>query len=75
MTDETTTGRTMRMIKNEIIEECAKAAEKAWPRAHTYASENADLYRGQDHAVRMVVEAIRALALSTTPREGSENVG
>lgn len=45
-----------------VIEECAKAAEKAWPRAHTYASENADLYRGQDHAVRTAVKAIRALA-------------
>jgi len=49
-------------IRNLIIEECAKAAEKAWPRAHTYASENADIYQGQDHAVATVVKAIRALA-------------
>lgn len=46
-----------------IIEECARAAEKAWPFAHTYASENAGLYRGQDHAVQTVVKAIRGLAM------------
>ena len=59
--DESQTAFTMRQIRNEIIEECAKAAEKAWPRAHTYASENADLYYGQDHAVRTAVKAIRGL--------------
>lgn len=48
--------------RNLIIEECAKAAEKAWPRAHTYASENAEAYVAQDHAVATVVKAIRALA-------------
>jgi tRNA threonylcarbamoyladenosine modification (KEOPS) complex Cgi121 subunit len=34
----------------------------AWPRAHTYASENADLYRAQDHAVSRVITAIRNAA-------------
>jgi hypothetical protein len=52
---------TMRRLNNEMIEQCAAAAEKAWPRAHTYASENADIYRGQDHAVSTVVKAIRSL--------------
>lgn len=57
-------------IRNLIIEECAKAAERAWPPAHTYASENADLYRGQDHAVKTVVKAIRALAVPSPDRGG-----
>jgi hypothetical protein len=52
---------TMRRLRNEVIEKCARAAEKAWPRAHTYASENADVYRGQDRAVRTVVKVIRGL--------------
>lgn len=68
----TVTGRTMQLIRNEIIEECAKAAEKAWPRAHTYASENAEYYEGQDHAVRTVVEAIRALSVSSPLREAGQ---
>ena len=38
-----------------VIEECAKVAEKAWPRAHT-------LYTAQDYAVAKVILAIRALA-------------
>lgn len=59
--EEGMTEFTMRRIRNEVIEECARAAEKAWPRAHTYASENADLYHGQDHAVRTAVKAIREL--------------
>lgn len=59
--EEGMTEFTIRRIRNDIIEECAKAAERAWPRAHTYASENADLYAGQDHAVRVVVKAIREM--------------
>lgn len=59
-------------IRNAIIEECARAAEKAWPRAHTYASENADIYRGQDHAVRTVVKAIRALSNSSPVGKSAE---
>lgn len=56
--------------RNAIIEECAKVAEKAWPRAHTYASENADLYAAQDHAVQTAVKAIRALAAPSASQEG-----
>lgn len=52
---------TMRRLNNEMIEKCALSAESAWPRAHTYASENADIYRAQDHAVRTVIKAIRSL--------------
>lgn len=47
--------------REAVIEECAAKAEASWPRAHTYASENADLYRAQDHARDCIVRAIRAL--------------
>ncbi len=46
--------------RREGMEEAERIAEKAWPRAHTYASENAETYRAQDHAVSKVVAAIRA---------------
>lgn len=39
---------------------CVAAIRKECPRAHTYASENADLYRAQDHMVDMAIAAIRA---------------
>jgi hypothetical protein len=44
------------------MERAAEIAKMAWPRAHTYASENADLYRAQDHAVSRVITAIRNAA-------------
>lgn len=47
--------------RERVIEECIRAGEKAWPHAHTYASENADLYIAQDRAVKRVIDAIRAL--------------
>lgn len=53
-----------------VVERCAKVGEKAWPRAHTYASENADLYRGQDHAAQAVVKAVRALAVTRPNNQG-----
>ena len=45
----------------EAQDAAAKASRKAWPRAHTYASENADIYIAQDHAVDRVIGAIRAM--------------
>jgi hypothetical protein len=44
-------------------EACVSKGTRAWPRAHTYASENADIYRAQDHAVSVVIDAIAALPL------------
>ena len=44
----------------EERERCIAAAERCFPKAHTYASENADLYRAQDDALRVIVAAIRA---------------
>ena len=39
---------------------CIAACRKAVPRAHTYASENADIYRAGDAARDRCIEAIRA---------------
>ena len=48
-------------------EACARIAEKAFGGpAHTYASENADLYRAQDGACELIASLIRA---RTTPTE------
>ena len=44
------------------IEAAANACVVAVPRAHTYASENADLYIGADNARDRCINAIRALA-------------
>lgn len=53
---------TMRRLRNEVIEQCAHAAEKAWPLGdYPLASENTDVYRGQDHAARTITKAIRGL--------------
>lgn len=52
-------------IQAEALERAAVAGRKAWPKAHTYASENADMYRAQDHAVETVLAAIRALKEGT----------
>lgn len=41
-------------------ERCARIAEKAFPPAHTYASENADVYRAQDAAAARIAAAIRS---------------
>jgi hypothetical protein len=60
--DESITAFTMRKIRNEVIEQCAHAAEKAWPLGdYPLASENTDVYRGQDHAARTIIKAIRGL--------------
>lgn len=48
-------------IRAEENEACAKAAKMALGgRAHTYASENADIYRAGDHALAMAEKAIRS---------------
>jgi predicted nucleic acid-binding Zn-ribbon protein len=38
-----------------------EAAMKATPRAHTYASENADVYRAWDRGALAAINAIRSL--------------
>lgn len=51
------------------LEEAAKACMEAWPRAHTYASENADLYRMQDNIRDRCIAAIRSLRDREPPHE------
>lgn len=46
----------------EIWEEAAKIAETIYPPAHTYASENAQIYRAQDETMRKIAAAIRTRA-------------
>lgn len=46
--------------RQRVWEEAANVAEQAIPKAHTYASENADIYRAQDDAKLIIVKAIRA---------------
>lgn len=40
------------------VEIAIKRAIKAWPRAHTYASENADAYRAQDRVRDTIVQSL-----------------
>ncbi len=48
--------------QNDKLEEAARAAEKAYGGpAHTYASENADIYRAQDGACDRIATIIRSL--------------
>jgi hypothetical protein len=48
----------------DMRERAAAAAQMALGgRAHTYASENADIYRAQDHALHQASATIRALPL------------
>lgn len=52
----------IRSAENDKLEEAALAAEKAYGGpAHTYASENADIYRAQDAACARIAGHIRAL--------------
>jgi len=44
------------------LERGAEVAEATIPRAHTYASENADIYRAQDDARDRIAAALRAEA-------------
>lgn len=45
-------------IHQAAIELAIKRAFKAWPRAHTYASENADAYRAQDRVRDAIVKSL-----------------
>lgn len=59
-------------VRNAVIEECAKIAENCFGgKAHTYASENADLYRAQDAACALIAAKIRALSVSRPDRGGA----
>ena len=52
----------LRRAQNDKLEEAARVAEKAFGgKAHTYASENADIYRAQDAACERIASHIRAL--------------
>ena len=62
MTDETPTGLTMRLIRYEIIEECAKVAETAFPDRHTTPF----------NIGALIADRIRVLAVQTTPSQGSK---
>lgn len=46
--------------REATIELAIKRAIAAWPRAHTYASENADLYRSQDLVRDRIVQNLEA---------------
>jgi hypothetical protein len=54
-------------VRAETIERCAQRAETYFPRAHTYASENADVYHAQDDAQIRIAKAIRALSPQPKP--------
>lgn len=52
----------VKMARLEAIEECAVIAEKIYGgKAHTYASENADVYYAQDETCGLIAKSIRAL--------------
>lgn len=54
-------------------EACARIAEKAYGgKAHTYASENADVYRAQDAACVKIAAAIRSQPAARAPEENLE---
>ena len=52
---------------NEELENAAIAVEGTFGRAHTYASENADVYRAQDHATHLAAKRVRALKVPLWP--------
>ena len=53
------------ITRASTIMECAKIAENCLGgRAHTYTSENAELYRSQDALCELIAAKIRALAVS-----------
>ena len=59
--------------KFTVIEQCAKIAENFFGgKAHTYSSENADLYRAQDAACKLIAAKIRALAVTRPDRNTGE---
>ncbi len=62
---ETITAFTMRRIRAEIIEECAKVAEAERLTDNTGMPEDA----GYNSAVRHIADAIRAMAVSSKERD------
>ena len=48
-----------RVLVDEVIEEI-EAKLKSVPRAHTYASENADLYRGFDNGIAHALKIVQS---------------
>jgi len=60
--------RAITQAVNEALEEAAKASLDIYGgRGHSYSSENADIYRAQDHALASCAKAIRALKLPEEP--------
>lgn len=58
--DECAVEKAVASARRAAFEECAEIAENAGPKAHTYASENADVYRAYDDARDEIAVAIRA---------------
>ena len=58
---QTALDAAQRAGRREGLEEAAKVAEQRFPRggAHTYASENADIYLANENAAEAIAEAIR----------------
>jgi len=48
-------------VAKRVLEAAVMAIRKACPPAHTYASENADIYIAQDHLARRALSAVTAL--------------
>lgn len=61
-----------REIENAAYELAAQLAQDCFPPAHTYASENGDLYAAQDSASRIIANAIRSLI---TPAKTADTEG
>jgi hypothetical protein len=60
---------------DNILENAAIEAEGTFGRAHTYASENADIYRAQDHAIAQAAKRIRAMKGRYAVSHGGESEG
>jgi len=60
-------------MTDSLREGCAKLVAK-WlaERAHTYASENADMYRGFDNGRSACALELETLLKETRPEDGSE---
>jgi hypothetical protein len=62
---------TQEMVARAIMaerERCAKIAREFFPPAHTYASENADIYHAQDSAAAAIANAINPSPAADPPR-------
>lgn len=65
-------GDMRREIENAAYKQAAQLAQDCFPPAHTYASENGDLYAAQDSASRIIASAIRSLI---TPAKTADTEG